>query len=114
MPVGLKLSIDISQVPIQAAYLYDAVMIYARALTEIFENNEDPRNGSAIMKRIANRSYRSIQGYDVRKNNFVFVKTMCVPSLSAVHIILRICNRFIDLRQDTFRTGMAARRHFGF
>lgn len=40
-------------------------MIYARALTEVFENNEDPRNGSAVLKRITNRSYRSIQGYDV-------------------------------------------------
>lgn len=51
--------------PIQAAYLYDAVMIYARALTEVFENNEDPRNGTAILKRIVNRSYHSVQGTDV-------------------------------------------------
>lgn len=63
------------QVPIQAAYLYDAVMIYARALTEVFENNEDPRNGSAILKRIVNRSYHSVQGNDVsvrkcKKNTF--------------------------------------------
>lgn len=40
-------------------------MIYARALTEVFENNEDPRNGTAVLKRIVNRSYHSIQGYDV-------------------------------------------------
>lgn len=40
-------------------------MIYARALTETFDNNEDPRNGSAILQRIINRSYHSIQGYDV-------------------------------------------------
>ncbi|KAL3273771.1 hypothetical protein HHI36_015198 [Cryptolaemus montrouzieri] len=52
-------------VPIQAAYLYDAVMIYARALTEVLGNNEDPRNGTAILHRIVNRSYHSIQGYDV-------------------------------------------------
>lgn len=51
--------------PIQAAYLYDAVMIYARALTEVFENGDDPRNGSAILGRIINRSYSSVQGYDV-------------------------------------------------
>ncbi|KAJ8974726.1 hypothetical protein NQ317_000392 [Molorchus minor] len=56
---------DSISVPIQAAYLYDAVMIYARALTEVFENNEDPRNGTAILQRIINRSYHSIQGYDV-------------------------------------------------
>ncbi|KAI4457102.1 guanylyl cyclase [Holotrichia oblita] len=56
---------DSISVPIQAAYLYDAVMIYARALTEVFENNEDPRNGTAILQKILNRSYHSIQGYDV-------------------------------------------------
>ncbi|CAG9824690.1 unnamed protein product, partial [Phaedon cochleariae] len=56
---------DSISVPIQAAYLYDAVMIYARALTEVFQNNEDPRNGTAILDRIVNRSYHSIQGYDV-------------------------------------------------
>lgn len=70
------------QVPIQAAYLYDAVLIYARALTEVLNNNEDPRNGSAILSRIINRSYHSIQGYDVSRKfpfyiflrwNFTFV-----------------------------------------
>lgn len=40
-------------------------MIYARALTEILECNEDPKNGTAILQRIVNRSYHSIQGYDV-------------------------------------------------
>ncbi|XP_043280235.1 guanylate cyclase 32E [Venturia canescens] len=52
-------------VPIQAAHLYDAVMIYAQAVTEILKAGEDPRNGSAIQRRIRNRSYHSIQGYDV-------------------------------------------------
>ncbi|KAK9883749.1 hypothetical protein WA026_001938 [Henosepilachna vigintioctopunctata] len=56
---------DSISVPIQAAYLYDAVMIYARALTEVLKNDEDPRNGTAILRRIVNRSYHSIQGYDV-------------------------------------------------
>ncbi|KRT83645.1 hypothetical protein AMK59_3294, partial [Oryctes borbonicus] len=56
---------DSISVPIQAAHLYDAVMIYARALTEVFEKNEDPRNGIAILQKILNRSYHSIQGYDV-------------------------------------------------
>ncbi|XP_074039726.1 guanylyl cyclase at 32E [Leptinotarsa decemlineata] len=56
---------DSISVPIQAAYLYDAVLIYARALTEVFQNNEDPRNGTAVLQKIVNRSYHSIQGYDV-------------------------------------------------
>lgn len=53
------------KIPIEAAYLYDAVMIYARALTEVFDTNEDPKNGSAILSKIFNRSYHSIKGYDV-------------------------------------------------
>ncbi|XP_066246519.1 guanylate cyclase 32E-like [Euwallacea similis] len=52
-------------VPIEAAYLYDAVLVLARALTEIFESSDDPRNGTAILTRILNRSYHSIKGYDV-------------------------------------------------
>ncbi|XP_048508953.1 guanylate cyclase 32E isoform X2 [Athalia rosae] len=51
--------------PIQAAHLYDAVMIYARAATELLAEGEDPRNGSAILNKIRNRSYHSVQGYDV-------------------------------------------------
>ncbi|GLV44985.1 Guanylyl cyclase at 32E [Carabus blaptoides fortunei] len=56
---------DSISVPIQAAHLYDAVMIYARALTEVLQKKDDPRNGSAILQRIINRHYHSIQGYDV-------------------------------------------------
>jgi len=40
-------------------------MIYARALTEVLQNGEDPRNGSAILQKIRNRSYHSVQGFDV-------------------------------------------------
>ncbi|XP_046403993.1 guanylate cyclase 32E isoform X2 [Ischnura elegans] len=56
---------DTILVPIGAAHLYDAVMIYARALTEVFQYGDDPRNGSAILERIKNRSYHSVQGYDM-------------------------------------------------
>ncbi|XP_030746058.1 guanylate cyclase 32E [Sitophilus oryzae] len=56
---------DSISVPIEAAYLYDAVMIYARALTEALEKNEDPSNGTKILNKILNRSYHSIKGYDV-------------------------------------------------
>ncbi|KAF7278941.1 hypothetical protein GWI33_007805 [Rhynchophorus ferrugineus] len=52
-------------VPIEAAYLYDAVLIYAKALTEVYANSEDPSNGTAILNKILNRSYHSIKGYDV-------------------------------------------------
>lgn len=49
----------------EAAYLYDAVMIYAQALHETFEEGRDPRNGTALIERIRNKTYRSIQGFDV-------------------------------------------------
>lgn len=53
------------QVPVEAAYLYDAVMIYAKALRDVLDKGQDPRNGSAIFENIKNRPYRSIQGYHV-------------------------------------------------
>ncbi|XP_034243092.1 guanylate cyclase 32E, partial [Thrips palmi] len=52
-------------VPIHAAHLYDAVMIYARALTEILEDGVDPRNGTAVLQHIRGRAYQSVQGFDV-------------------------------------------------
>ncbi|XP_035707425.1 guanylate cyclase 32E isoform X2 [Folsomia candida] len=54
-----------AQVPVEAAYLYDAVMIYAKALRDVLDKGQDPRNGSAIFENIKNRPYRSIQGYHV-------------------------------------------------
>ncbi|KAJ1526714.1 hypothetical protein ONE63_008294 [Megalurothrips usitatus] len=52
-------------VPIHAAHLYDAVMIYARALTEVLRDGVDPRNGTAILEHIRGRPYQSVQGFDV-------------------------------------------------
>ncbi|KAI5716079.1 hypothetical protein M8J76_000649 [Diaphorina citri] len=52
-------------VPAHASYLYDAVYIYARALTQILHLGGDPRNGSAILEHILNTKYHSIQGFDV-------------------------------------------------
>ncbi|XP_063230387.1 guanylate cyclase 32E [Bacillus rossius redtenbacheri] len=56
---------DSITVPVGAAHLYDAVMVYARALTEVLQDGGDARNGTAILQRICNRSYRSVQGHDV-------------------------------------------------
>ena len=47
------------QVPIYAAYLYDAVSVYARALKEALDRGINPRNGSAIVERIKGRTYDS-------------------------------------------------------
>jgi len=53
------------EVPIHAYHAFDALMTYARALTEALKDGYDPRNGTAIMERIRNRSYHSVLGFDV-------------------------------------------------
>jgi len=47
------------QVPIYAAYLYDAVSIYARALKEALDDGTDPKNGTVIVDRLKGRMYDS-------------------------------------------------------
>uniref|UniRef100_A0A1S4H063 Guanylate cyclase n=1 Tax=Anopheles gambiae TaxID=7165 RepID=A0A1S4H063_ANOGA len=56
---------DEIQVPIYGAYLYDALIIYARAATEVLRDGGDVSDGRLIMRHIFNRSYHSIQGFDV-------------------------------------------------
>ncbi|KAK6057967.1 hypothetical protein COOONC_04463, partial [Cooperia oncophora] len=59
-----------------ACYLYDAVYLYARALHELIEETTerqmhgyDPtRDGAAIIKKVLNRKYSSMQGFDMRIN----------------------------------------------
>ncbi|CAL8123550.1 unnamed protein product [Orchesella dallaii] len=58
-----------AQVPIEAAYLYDAVIIYAHALHDLLKDGHDPLNGSALLERIQNRRYQSLQGYEVLIDN---------------------------------------------
>ncbi|XP_046651148.1 guanylate cyclase 32E-like isoform X2 [Daphnia pulicaria] len=53
------------EVPIHAYHAYDAIMIYAKALTEALRDGFDPRNGTNIMERIRNRPYHSVLGFDV-------------------------------------------------
>ncbi|XP_060589036.1 guanylate cyclase 32E-like isoform X3 [Ruditapes philippinarum] len=52
-------------VPVYAAYLYDAVYTYARALEEVLKEGGKPNNGTAIIDKIRDRSFKSILGYDV-------------------------------------------------
>ncbi|XP_071128591.1 guanylate cyclase 32E-like isoform X2 [Mytilus edulis] len=52
------------QVPIFAAYLYDAVRIYIDAIEEVLRLNGSISNGSAVVGVMRDRTYRSIQGYD--------------------------------------------------
>lgn len=50
----------------EAAHLYDAVMIYAHALHKVLEEGLNPHNGTAILERIRNTSYHSLQGFEVK------------------------------------------------
>ncbi|KAL1132652.1 hypothetical protein AAG570_010604 [Ranatra chinensis] len=47
----------------EAAYLYDAVKLYAQSFLETLRENEDPTNGTAIINRLRQRHYHSAMGY---------------------------------------------------
>ncbi|XP_068086160.1 guanylate cyclase 32E [Anabrus simplex] len=49
----------------EAAYLYDAVHLYARALLDVMDAGENPWNGTAIINAIKGRHYLSAMGYMV-------------------------------------------------
>ena len=46
-------------IPVPAAYLYDAVVLYAEALRDVFKENGNSTNGTAIFQKIKSRSYES-------------------------------------------------------
>ncbi|XP_052770331.1 receptor-type guanylate cyclase Gyc76C-like [Mya arenaria] len=48
-----------------AAYLYDAVLLYAKAVHEVIEAAGSVTNGTAIVEKILDTNYTSIQGYQV-------------------------------------------------
>lgn len=41
----------------EAAYLYDAVKLYAWSLKEVLLEGKDPLNGTLIIQKLMNRSY---------------------------------------------------------
>lgn len=47
------------QVPIYTAYLYDAVMVYARAVDEVLREGGSQTNGTAILAKIRSRTFTS-------------------------------------------------------
>ncbi|GAB6020731.1 hypothetical protein CHUAL_003395 [Chamberlinius hualienensis] len=49
----------------EAAYLYDAVQLYATALNETLAMGENPFDGRTVLKSIIGRTYRSAMGYSV-------------------------------------------------
>ncbi|XP_053624913.1 receptor-type guanylate cyclase Gyc76C isoform X2 [Plodia interpunctella] len=50
-------------IPVEAAWLHDAVWVYARALAAVLRRGESPRDGRAIAAYMRNNTYRSIMGY---------------------------------------------------
>ncbi|KAL7734949.1 hypothetical protein ACLKA6_011215 [Drosophila palustris] len=53
------------QISAEAAYLYDAVHLYANALLSVLEAGGRPKNGSAIVAAIKGSRYLSAMGYHV-------------------------------------------------
>ena len=51
------------QVPIYAAYLYDAIMVYAKAVTQILREGKSYDNGTAVVEWIQNRSHTSMLNF---------------------------------------------------
>uniref|UniRef100_A0A915CXI3 Receptor ligand binding region domain-containing protein n=1 Tax=Ditylenchus dipsaci TaxID=166011 RepID=A0A915CXI3_9BILA len=74
-----------------ACYLYDAVMLYAKALHELMaETNMTAEaalsSGSSIISRILNKKYTSMQGFDMRiddngdaQGNYTLLSLQAVP-----------------------------------
>lgn len=63
--IRLSVYVDPHQVPIAAAHLYDAVMVYAQALNATLSEGGDPRNGTRILSKIRGQTFQSIQGFKV-------------------------------------------------
>ncbi|XP_051862109.1 speract receptor isoform X1 [Drosophila albomicans] len=53
------------QISAEAAYLYDAVHLYANALVSVLQAGGKPKNGSAIVAAIKGSRYLSAMGYHV-------------------------------------------------
>ncbi|CAM1291419.1 Uncharacterised protein g121 [Pycnogonum litorale] len=53
-----------ARIPAEAAYLYDAVYLYAKALNSCLSNSQDdPYDGKTIFNYIKGQSYKSAMGY---------------------------------------------------
>ena len=52
----------ILQIRPEAAYLYDAVNLYARAVLKLLDKGHDPHNGTAIIDAIKGSNYNSAMG----------------------------------------------------
>eukprot|EP00095_Tigriopus_kingsejongensis_P008339 maker-scaffold395_size185061-snap-gene-0.32 protein:Tk08339 transcript:maker-scaffold395_size185061-snap-gene-0.32-mRNA-1 annotation:"guanylate cyclase 32e" len=58
-----EVNVQMLQLRREAAYLYDAVHLYAKSLKQVLLNGGDPFNGTQIIQNLLNRSYTSAMGY---------------------------------------------------
>ena len=79
------------QISAEAAYLYDAVHLYANALIKVLESGEKPKNGTAIIEAIKGSKYLSAMGYEflknTQKNSFYFYK-YCFHFSESYHVYI--------------------------
>uniref|UniRef100_A0A182YC47 Guanylate cyclase n=1 Tax=Anopheles stephensi TaxID=30069 RepID=A0A182YC47_ANOST len=80
----------VKQIRAEAAYLYDAVHLYANALMQVLLAGGSPKNGSAIIEAIKGRAYMSAMGYLVHidengdaTGNYTILARKPVPSTAA-------------------------------
>lgn len=65
-PLNIPFHPDISvEIPGFAALAYDAVIMFATALTKVLKEGGSPKNGYAIMEKIRNDTYESVLGFKV-------------------------------------------------
>jgi guanylate cyclase, other len=55
----------VKQIRAEAAYLYDAVHLYANSLIRVIDEGGDPRNGIQIVNALKGSNYQSAMGYIV-------------------------------------------------
>ncbi|XP_035432904.2 guanylate cyclase 32E isoform X2 [Spodoptera frugiperda] len=60
---------DDASVSIEAAHLYDAVTLWARAATAVMQSGLPPTDGATLMQLLRPTTYRSVQGFDVNMDS---------------------------------------------
>lgn len=58
----LEWAFEMFQIRAEAAYLYDAVHLYAKALVKLLVEGKEPRNGTAVIECIKRTHYKSAMG----------------------------------------------------
>ncbi|VVC38134.1 Adenylyl cyclase class-4/guanylyl cyclase,Receptor, ligand binding region,Protein kinase [Cinara cedri] len=77
----------VKQISVEAAYLYDAVHLYARCVLEMLDRGDDPKNGTAMIAKFKGSHYKSALGYEVymdengdAEGNYTLVSRQKLPS----------------------------------